>query len=314
MPPLLPTLTTLDEYRPLYRQEDTWRPAMRAICARHNLDEDSLSFAPPGSNVVYWAENNKVIKLFAPFWQADAAREAGFLKIITGVSFNTPQGSDSSEIEGWPYLLLNRVPGTPLDELWDTLTNADRESIAASLGRCLAELHALKPTFLEPARPAWEQFRQSQLANSPARQAQLGASASWVKEIEHFIANLPEEITHDPALAVVNGDLNPEHLFCEPTAQGWQVTGMIDFGDARMAHPFYDFVRPGMFFQSLPNLRKTMLRAYGFSESAFTPALTRELFAYDLIHEFANIPLRLQELASSPPANLDALIELEWGF
>jgi hygromycin-B 7''-O-kinase len=314
MPPLLPSLTTLDEYRPLYRQENTWLPAMRAICARHNLDENSLSFAPPGSNVVFWVENNKVIKLFAPFWQGDAAREAGFLNAITGVNFNTPQVSVSDEIEGWPYLLLSRVPGTPLDELWDTMSNSDRESIASSLGHCLAKMHTLKPTPLEPARPAWEQFRQSQLTNSPARQAQLGAPASWVKEIERFLANLPPEVSHSPSLAVVNGDLNPEHLFCEPTAQGWQVTGMIDFGDARMAHPFYDLVRPGMLFQSLPNLRKTMLRTYGLPESTFTPALTRELFAYDLIHEYANIPLRLQELASNPPANLDALIELEWGF
>ena len=310
---ILPTVTTLDSYRPLYRQEGVWLAAMRAICARHGLDATSLSFAPPGSNVVFWAEGNKVIKLFAPLWKEDAAKESGWLNAIAGrTGFHSPEVIAQGEIDDWPYLVLSRVPGSPLDEIWSSLVPADRERIATSLGDCLAGLHGV-PIAPDPDQLAsWRRFLDTQIETCASRQEALGTSSAWVSDISQFLASLSIPPSSD--LVLVNGDLNPEHLFCERTSRGWQVSGMIDFGDAMIANPCYDFVRPGFILRGSRLLRRRMLRAYGFTENDFTTALTRELFTYVLVHQFANIPETLSEYKSNPPGCLDALISDLWGF
>lgn len=312
---MLPSISTLDEYRPIYRDEAVWLPAMRAICLRHSLDPASLSFAPPGSNVVFWAGQDLVIKLFAPTWHADAAKEARWLDALTGqTGLNTPGVFARGNIEGWPYLILTRVQGKPLDEIWDDLSFKGQLRIAASLGACLAALHSVAVPVLEESRAEWEAYRQSQLEGCPAAQAHLGLDQAWVEQVARWITLLPPFSPRQPDLVLVNGDLNPEHLLCEQDDAGWRVTGFIDFADSIAAHPFYDLVRPGFILKASPLQRRAMLQAYGFSSADLTPALTRELFAYVLIHRFASIPETLTELGDAAPNNLAELIELLWGF
>jgi hygromycin-B 7''-O-kinase len=312
---MLPAITTLDEYRPIYRSEAVWLPAMHAICQRHGLDPASLSFAPPGSNVVFWAGQDLVIKLFAPMWQADAAKEARWLDTLsTQTQVHIPRVVARGDLEGWPYLLLSRVPGIPLDEIWADLTFEGQLRIAASLGACIAVLHRVAVADIENGRNEWLTFRQSQLLNCPANQSRLGLDPAWVDQIATWIERLPPLSAKQPDLVLVNGDLNPEHLLCEQDGQGWHVTGFIDYADAIIAHPYYDLVRPGFIMKASPLLRRAMLLAYGFSSTDLSPALSDELFAYTLAHRFASIPETLGELDRAAPRSLAGLVKTLWGF
>jgi hygromycin-B 7''-O-kinase len=311
---LLPSIASLDDYRPLYRQESVWLPAMRAICRRHGLDADSLRFAPPGSNVVFWVERDKLIKLHAPMWREDAAREALVLRALEGQSdFAAPCVLGEGDVEGWPYLILTRLSGEPLDAIWESLSAAEREGIAASLGRLMAALCRVPTQGLAALDVDWPRWIAGQMQGCVARQAKLGASAEWQREIGAFLAELPPLVEPDFRPVLLNADLNPEHLFCERASEGWRVSGVIDFGDAMLGHAHYEFVAPGFIMRESARLRRAMLLAYGYPAEALDENLSRRLMAYTLLHHFANLPEALA-MFDPPPLSLAELERALWGF
>ncbi|HKJ85227.1 MAG TPA: hypothetical protein VKA06_04090, partial [Spirochaetia bacterium] len=67
---LLPDISTEDDYRARFPQNDVWAPAVRAICDRHGLDPSAIQRGTLGSNVVFQC-GDVFVKLFPPLWAAD---------------------------------------------------------------------------------------------------------------------------------------------------------------------------------------------------------------------------------------------------
>lgn len=311
---MLPDINTLENYRPVYRKLDIWLPALRAICARHKLNAATLSFAPPGSNIVCWVEDHWLIKLFPPFWGDDCAREQRSLEWITAHgTLEVPRIHSAGEIEGWRYLVLSRLEGKGLDEIWPLLDIAGRTCVAAGLGRMMAALHRISPAGLSLPGPDWSSFLRAQMEGLLQRQREAGAAPHWLEDIAAYYAALPSLHPNDFLPVLVNADLNPEHIFCRETAKGWEVFGMIDFGDAILGHPEYEFVAPGFLLAGQPNLRRTMLMAYGYDPAALDEALSKRLTAYILLHRFIDI-VQVQAMFPEPPQNMRALQVLFGSF
>ncbi len=304
---LLPVFRTLPEYRPLFRDDSVWRPALQAICARHGLDASSLRIAPPGSNIVYWVEDHLLIKLFVPLWPEDAAREIAILgKFGSFDAFDIPRIYAQGELEGWPYLVIEKLSGQPLDEVWDGLSFSDRLELAASLGQCIAALQAFPTAGLDSILEAWPADWEAEIDGCLARQRELGVSTAWQGQIASFLrAALPDlQAPYRPTF--LHADLNPEHLFCQETASGWQVTGIIDFADAMLGHPLYEWSRPAFTLRFEPTLIRAMFSAAGFPPAALNANLSRSLLAITMLHRFFSLPELLAQ-CRVPPADLAEL-------
>jgi hygromycin-B 7''-O-kinase len=313
--PLLPHIDTLEAYRPIYRETAVWLPAMREICRRHGLDARALEFAPPGSNVLFWVDHNRLIKLFPPLWADDCAREALVLSALANQSgFEVPRVHFSGEVEGWPYLVLSRLSGVSLDMIWEGLNPADRERIAVGLGSMMAELHRTPTNDLSELGPDWNTFLQGQLHTCLDTQRAAGASPAWLADIAAFYSDLPSLVTPGYQPVLINADLNPEHIFCRETPAGWDVTGILDFGDAMLGHPYYEFVCPGFILAGQPALRRMLLLAYGLNAAALTEALSRQLTAYILLHRFITVAQMAELFPQRPPQNMRELQEIAWSF
>lgn len=312
---MLPKIQTLDSYVPVYRDTAAWLPAMQAICRRHGLVQDSLRLAPPGSNIVFWVEPGCLIKLFAPMWAADAAREAGALHAMTGVpGIDVPRITAQGELEGWPYLVITRLPGRPLDELWPDLGAAERLEIARGLGRLMAALHSAPTDSLAALQEDWPAFLRQQVQACLGQQREKGVSPEWAAQIEAFLADLPPLYDAGFQPVLLHADLNPEHLFCTQGVAGWQVSGVIDFGDAMLGHPCYEFIRTSFLLgPNQPDLRRAMLLAYGYPAEALDEAFSCRMMAYTLLHRFASLP-ELLESFEIPPHTLAELQAGLWGL
>lgn len=309
---MLPAIQTLDAYRPIYRDINTWLPAMRSISRRHGLDEASLRLAPPGSNVVFWVEPGCLIKLFAPMWKTDAAREALALQAAAGAAGPAvPRILAQGTLEDWPYLVLARMPGSPLDEIWPSLSLDERVGVAAALGRLMASLHRAPLAGLDSLVEDWPALvrRQKGVWSDPARAGE--GPPEWRARIAGFLSEVP--LPELPPV-LLHADLNPEHIFCERGPDGWQITGVIDFGDVMIGHPYYEFVAPGFLLRASPVLRRAMLLAYGFQAQQLTGALSRQLTAFTLLHRFASLPQILESAAPQNPSGMDDLQAALWGF
>ena len=75
----------------------------------------------------------------------------------------------------------------------------------------------------------------------------------------------------------------------------WFVSGIIDFGDARIGHPFYDFIAVlADYTLGEPELSYQLLAAYGLESS---PEVEKGLLSFCLLHEFG----RLQDFLDAHP-------------
>jgi hygromycin-B 7''-O-kinase len=247
-----------------------------AICARHDLDANNLERQPAGTHVVF-RTGSHIIKLYAPFWLEDFAAERAALQPLRGLP--TPELVAQGEIEGWPYLVMTVVPGTPAEEIWPDLTGRERIDIAQQLGELMRRLHRQRP--VAELALDWDVFLGERISGAEEFHAAIEPWHGWIRErLTDF---------HEPPFSPVllHADITADHVLLSRTAQEWRITGLIDFGDAMMGHPFYEFIAPLAFYCfGDPPVSRALLEGYGLD---LTPEVTDRLTTYCLLHKFGRI-------------------------
>jgi hygromycin-B 7''-O-kinase len=297
---LLPRITSLDEYRAVYAVPETWLPAMREIATRHGLPGPAVQ-QPLGTHVVFGFGDRgggPIVKLFCPLWPADYQSEQISLAHQRGLP--VPRLLAQGEIEGWPYLILSRVEGVPAVEVWPALGPEEKLRVVRQMGAFMRRLHQQPlPTGL-PAD--WPTFLAERLARAEAHHDAPEPWRKWIRErIETFV-----EPPFDPVL--LNGDLTGDHVLLVRRRGAWQMSGVIDFGDARIGHPFYEFIAPLAFYTfGQPALSRALVEAYSLEPS---PALLDALTTYCLLHEFGRLSDFLAQHPAGSPAQFETAL---WG-
>jgi hygromycin-B 7''-O-kinase len=107
---------------------------------------------------------------------------------------------------------------------------------------------------------------------------------------------------------LLNADITDEHVLVINRAGKWQFSGVIDFGDAMMGHPHYEFVAPLMCLTiGEPSLSRVLVESYGLE---FSPALADRLTTYCLLHQYG----RLADILERHPASDgEDLVRAMWG-
>jgi len=273
---MLPAITSKAEYRALYMDNAAWLPSMEAICERHGLDAAKLRREPPGTHIVYRV-GSYILKLFCTLWGDDFGAERAVLRHVQGLQ--TPQRIAEGELEGWPYLIMTVMPGRPVNEVWDRLSMAEKRSILEHTGAFMRDLHMQAPVpefemdwalFLAERVKQWEEHHQP--------------GEGWRDWIRERVCDF-QEPPFEPVL--LNADITDEHVLVEHRDGRWQFTGVIDFGDAMMGHPHYEFVAPLICLAiGEPALSRALVESYGMD---LTPALAGRLTTYCLLHKFARL-------------------------
>lgn len=313
---LLPKIDSFDAYRQVYRQEQVWRPAMQEICNRHSLDAQQMAFAPPGTHVVFSVGSKCYIKLFSPLWAADYTSERLVLETLASRShLPVPYLLHEGQIEAWPYVILSTIPGVPLNQVWSELNNCTRQQIVRACGNFLAELHRVPLDDLDELTIDWSAFVEARIA---ARVEQLGSSALgslW----SHAVSRLFEsqrsflEAPFEPTLLCA--DLTDEHVMVCRQDKEWSFSGIIDFGDAMVGHPLYEFAAPACSITLGDRTLLTELFAgYGFDEAYLTESFADRLLAYMLLHRYIDIGELLEVFGADRIDTLYRLKERLWPF
>lgn len=172
----------------------------------------------------------------------------------------TPRVHGYGREGGIEYICMSRMPGVPAGAL--ALTGADRTRLLHDLGRMVWHLHAI------PQQP----FRQHPLFPGPRDASDFGSrlEAGFAQAIADLrgqpdlwpLAQPPEAVAAaalqtlpaDVPLVALHSNPGPEHVFVDPDTR--RLTGIIDFGDAFVGHPGFDWRWP------LPEDRAAMLEGY----------------------------------------------------
>lgn len=311
--PLLPHLSSEDAYAAIYRDTNAWLPAMRAIAQRHGLPATELEHAPPGTHVVFRAGADRLIKLFAFPWRRDVVPERLVLQRLGGhPDILAPRLIAEGELEGWPYLIITAVNGMPLCEVWNEVGAPDRERIVVQLGELMAALHRVPTDGMDEIAVEWPAFLEARQNGSVAQQAEAGADACWLAQVRAYLDDLPA--LYEPGFrpVLLSADITDEHVMLARRGGHWRLTGLIDFGDAMVGYPLYEFVATTCITRRSIHLRQLLFLAYGFAEQELDAGLTRKLTAYALLHRFASIPDYLSLAGAPVPKDMADLQAALW--
>lgn len=289
---------------------------MQAICQRHGLDANQLEFAPPGTHVVFRAGPDRYIKLFSPLWGEDFVPERLVLRQLSGrADLPVPQLVAEGEIEDWPYIVVTAVEGVPLYQVWGSMDASSREHIAARCGELMAYLHATPTEGLEAIAVDWPTFVERQVRDCIDRLTRADIGEQWVRSVQEFLDDLPPLFEPGFRPVLLSADVTDEHILVSERRGRWELTGFIDFGDAMLGHPLYEFAAPGCCItRGSPHLQRAMLLAYGYSDDQLDATLAKQLMAYTLVHRFVNIPDILELFGSRRPTDFNAFRKALWSF
>ena len=288
MPVRLSEVRTKSEYEALQPDPDAWLPAGITIAERHRLPVDQLRRLGQGTNVVFTAGDGTIVKLYPPFERRFVDADVAVARLLEGrIGVETPRIMAHDELEGWPYLVMTRLQGVELREIWPSLSRSDRLRLAREIGLLVARIHALPVAGLAGLEGDWPGEVERRLAGAVERHRAQGMPEPWLRQLPAFLARAQPLYPPDWKPAIVSGDIHDYHLMVAQRDGTWHISGLFDFDDSRIGFAEYDLAATALFLLNRDAaLLHTFLDAYGYPRKSRDERLQRRLMAYTLLHRY----------------------------
>jgi Ser/Thr protein kinase RdoA (MazF antagonist) len=299
----LPVVASWEEWGRIFTDVATWTPAVREIARRAALPVTSIEAGYPGTNAVFLVNAYAgagadpppyVVKIYCPFCLEDFTLEQTLHPLLT-VHPDLPvpavlgQGVLKGEMD-WPYLILSFLSGDAIRDARPVISHPNLLSISRHLGRSVKALHRVpRSSFLslEPLLGDWDVLSEQYLAKTIEHLTRNQVLPQpLIEQIPDFVTSVLSRQPYTTSV-LVNGDLTEDHLLVEKEETGeWHMSGLIDFADALIAPPAYEWV--ALWFGALDRDRGCL---QAFMES-YEPGLhldatfRRTAMAFTLLHEF----------------------------
>lgn len=315
---LLPPVSGWDEWRELFTDEAVWRPVVTRLWAREPglaartgvAAPESVVSGFPGTCAVFIVNDAIVVKFFPPMVADDWRRERAVYRLLTGRVPEMPRLLASGYYHdriAWPYLVTSFLPGAAWRDARMVVSAAERLAIGRLLGERLRQVHDV-PVPVNPDWPpdTWPRLVTERLEAAPA---ELLASAALPEPVvAAALALLRDTDWFAGPPRLLHGDLTEDHILVSRADGRWTMTGLIDWADAEVADPAYEWAalyfgfcgREALLFRAVQD-------GYG---PAARPPPPRRLLAGTLLHRFG-ARIIADALPESVRRGLRGLDELE---
>jgi hygromycin-B 7''-O-kinase len=280
---ILPDIADPDAPGAMRLEDEAFADALTVVSARHALDLRGAARVGDGSSPVFLTDRYAV-KFVPPPWVPELDREIVALARVHGrLPVRTPSVVATDTLDAWRYLVSDRLPGIAFRDARPTLTAADEVSIARAVGESLAALHRVPCDDLASLTVDWRAFAAERAAACVAFQRKHGLDEAAAAAIPALLDDAGP-LVPDARRVLLHADLHHEHVLLERRGERWVYTGMIDFGDAVVAHPDYELVTP-MFFvvAERREAQRAFFDAMGFRCDA---QASKRLMAWSAMHRF----------------------------
>lgn len=303
-------------YASVRTDAEFWRPHVAEIARRHALSMETYeAVRGDGTNVVFFV-GNAVIKLYTPYYHGRetkgmevAALEALRIDPAIPVPKVVARGDllyDSGDWS-WPYVVMTRMNGRVLEADWATLETPAKERLLGDLGAKLRRIHAVTPS--PELASVWKSHWPRGFDEFLARQLDLllGHADVAVLPFASELRSAPVAGLGPSWPVLLHGDIEPDHLFVD----GESISGIIDFGDAKIGDPLYDFVTIRQDLATTPELRAAFLEGYGLDPNR-EDNLIKRLALYAMLHEWHTLSDVIEWTVKSGAKSIRELGEWLW--
>jgi hygromycin-B 7''-O-kinase len=252
-----------------------------------------LTRFPGGSVPVFAVGNEHVVKLFPAEERAFFNTEtAALTHIDRSLSIPTPHVLAAGERGQWLYVVMTRLSGCSLAEVWPIIGTHNRRQLMSEAGAALAEMHAITTEGLASLAVDWPRFVDAQRASCRDRQLAKGLRSPWVDLLDELLAIWTP--ADDGARALLHTEVMREHLLVEQGERGWHISGLVDFEPAMVGAPEYEFASVGIFLTCAePELLRALLDSY---RAEVDDDFALRAMAYALLHRYSNLRWYLERL------------------
>jgi hygromycin-B 7''-O-kinase len=266
-----------------------WLPVAIDIARGHSLPCGDPHVFATGTNLVVALDGKHVLKIFPPMRRDEfVAERASLLQLNGRLSVSIPEIVLQGEREQWPYLVVTRIAGVMGTDVWPTLTEEERCRTLRRVGEVIAEVQRIPPGELSQLEPHWEDFISKQIAGCRARHERLGLAQKYLDGIDEILHAASRVVPLHTPPVILTGEYTPENFLMVREANGWQLSGLIDFGDAMTGWREYDLLGPSTFMAGGVSRRiRELFSGFGYSAAEVNQALTRRLLVLLLLHRYS---------------------------
>lgn len=289
---MLPTHVSWENWTEMFLDASIWEPPVREVLSELGFSVRSIEAGFPGTSAVFKVRcgaeppdgTTLIVKFYPPMARRDFTAEECVYRALSPESpLPIPKLVSAGILRDaidWPYLVLEKSPGTAVRELRDNLTPQDLCDIGEEVGTYLRALHRTERTLvpaLNRSVDRWKAWALSRLDQAPqelARVSEPGGvpylGASVLEELRAFLRETGPRVIASMAesdLALIHGDVTEDHVLLTPARPGearrFRVATIFDFGDAEVAPLYYEWIP--VWFSLLRQDRKAfaaLLRGY----------------------------------------------------
>lgn len=323
---VLPAIERWDDWARIYTDLDMWRPVVKRLWAVqpelhaatgiHSANRIESGF--PGTCAVLIIDRAVVVKFYPPQVAQDFERERASYATIGERRVYQPallaQGIFHDRID-WPYLVLAYIQGEAWRDVRPLIDRGQALAVMAELGRIARSFHtiSLERAGAWPSAAAWETFVALRLARlATDLRGGTGIREEVIVEIERWLRSR-HWFESPPCL--LNADLTEDHLLLKNENGRWSIAGLIDWADAEVGDPLYDWVT--VWFSVCrrdAGLFQAFLHGYGWQVN-IERTLVDRLMAMTFLHRFcAGILTEVMTLEEQRAMNgLEALRQALFG-
>ncbi|WP_028351889.1 aminoglycoside phosphotransferase family protein [Bradyrhizobium murdochi] len=289
----LPPFTRYEPFRAWRADPAQWLPIARDIARGHGLACAAPHVFSTGTNLVIALDEKLILKIFPSFLRAQFVSERGALAQLRGrLRVAIPEIVVEGERDGWPYLVITRLAGVLGADAWPSLPEADKERVLAQIGETIAAVQRVPVGPLGQIEPGWDVFMRGQIEGCRARHARLGLPQKLLDGLNELLRDAAPLVALDGPAVILTGEYIPENFLLGRRGPGWQLAGLIDFGDVMTGRREYDLLGPSAFMTAgMPRRVRSLFEGFGYSAADITPELKRLLMALMLLHR-ASDPVR----------------------
>jgi hygromycin-B 7''-O-kinase len=311
----LPTFSDIAAYHAWRAEPSRWLPAALDIARGHGLPHGDPHPFRTGTNLVVALDEKLILKIFPPLLRAQFVSERASLSQLRGrLGIAVPEIVTEGERDGWPYLVITRLPGVLGSEAWPGMPEPDKERVLRQIGATIAEVQRAPLGDLASIEPRWDNFIRGQIEGCRARHTRLGLPRKFLDGLDEFLAAATPLIPMNAPPVILVGEYIPENFLLGHDANGWRLSGLFDFGDVLTGWGEYDLLGPSAFMTAgiAPRVR-SLFAGFGTSSADFGPPLKRRLMALMLLHRASDLVGHLRiDRWQDQAGDLFELAELLW--
>jgi hygromycin-B 7''-O-kinase len=306
---ILPEIQDRAHYSELFKESHHWAAAVDFIKAKHGLT-GLPERAVLGSHIVYKV-GEVWIKMMAPLFAKDMAFEISGLRAVYGrLSVPTPQIVAEGNVDGWSYIILTHVQGSPLRDRWKMLGPSERVALAGQIAQITKEIARCSPDMTIQKRFVWNNFIVGQYENYESQQLKKSLPDKWRATLGAFLKSFDSSEFKTTTPVFLHADLTSDHFLVSEGEGGKpQVTGIIDMADCQVGNYEYELVAPCTFiFKSDKATLREFLLGCGFQEKNMNQRFSEKLLAWSVLHRyFSLVSYFKDEMAEVQPGDFPGL-------